>query len=368
MYMGPLLRALSRRLREFHAFAAEYGGNIQEAGFPATVAGKLLRFYLPHPRGIWYARGFTLITPGMLRELTRYGPDVMMLNEFSLTSLYGLWVARRRTRSRVVLLVEARPWGLKGAMPRHSPRLIWRSWIARSADAVLTNNSDGYDYLTRILGVDPERVVTRPYLVSEMPAGDTTTLLQRFSNLRAGATVEFLYVGRLGERKGLQDAIAAIALLSADERKRLKFHVVGEGDFRPALESQVRSLKLESAVIFHGGQPYNALHHYYSLAHVFLFPTHRDYRALAPFEALSAALPIIGSVHDGGVSETVIDGENGFRVDPFDHAALAGAIRTILQDPSVLHSFAKRSLEISRVYTVDNAVKALLQACDTALA
>ena len=369
MYMGPLLQALSERVREFSVFAAEYGGDFREIGFPTNVAGKIMRFYLPHTKEIGYGRGFTLITPGIMRELTRYAPDVMLLSEFSLTTLYGLWVAHRRTKSRVVLLVEARPSGLR-EMSRRSLRSLWRSWLARSADAVLTNNSDGRDYVIRMLGVDPGRVIARPYLVSEVPhpARNTSASLLRFSNLRAGEKVEFLYVGRLGKHKGLQDAITAIALLSADERMRIRFHVVGDGEYRAVLESQVQSLGLKSIVVFHGGQPYSALFHYYSQAHVFLFPTHRDYRALAPFEALSAGLPIIGSVYDGGISETVIDGQNGFRVDPFNHAALAGTIRTILRDPSLLRSFAERSLELSKPYTVENAVAAILQACRIALA
>lgn len=357
-------------MSDFHAFAVEYGGDVRGLGFPATIAGRILRFYLPHPKGFWYTPGgFTFITPGIMRPLTYYAPDVMLLNEFSLTTLYGMWVARRRTRSRVVLLVEARPWGFKENSFR-SPRTIWRSWIARYVDAILTNNSDGRDYVTRVLGVDPGRVVTRPYLVSETPSpvADKAALLKRFSDLQAGATVEFLYVGRLGERKGLQDAITAIALLSAEERKRVRFHLVGDGDYRPALESQVRSLGLESIVVFHGGQPYDALPRYYSGAHAFLFPTHKDYRALAPFEALSAALPIVGSIHNGGISETVIDGQNGFRIDPFDHAATAEVLRTILREPGMLRSFAERSLEMAGAYTVDNAVESFLQSCRVALA
>ncbi|MCA9909120.1 MAG: glycosyltransferase family 4 protein, partial [Anaerolineae bacterium] len=48
-------------------------------------------------------------------------------------------------------------------------------------------------------------------------------------------------------------------------------------------------------------------------------------------EAMACAKPVV-STRRGGPSETVVDGETGFLVDPRDHAALATQVLLLLRD------------------------------------
>ena len=366
MYMGPLLKRLSHCFSEFSVISAEYGGSTTDLDFNVQITGGVHRFYRPDPLG--YARGFTLIGPSIFIAMLRSKADLLLLTEFSLTTAYGLLACRMRRRLRAVVIVETRPWpaprGLTSTLRRHI-----RRYLARSADAVLTNNNDGLQYVCDELGVPTARVVAEPYLVSEMKDAfhDAEISLRRFTELTPKSKINFLYVGELIERKGVQDAIAAFGKLGADYRDRFAFHVIGDGPLSEPLKAKCEELGIAQHVVFHGRQPYENLGTHYAAAHVFVFPTHRDYRALTPFEALSMGLPILGSIYDGGICETVVDGENGYRFDPFNTTQLTHLIETILLNPEQLSRFSSKSREIAKRYTLDNAVAAIMTTCQIAL-
>jgi UDP-glucose:(heptosyl)LPS alpha-1,3-glucosyltransferase len=69
---------------------------------------------------------------------------------------------------------------------------------------------------------------------------------------------------------------------------------------------------------------------YYRAADFFLLPTRHDPCSLATLEALAMGLPVISTVFNGAC-QTMTDGEHGFVLsDPNDTAALAGAMRKLL--------------------------------------
>ena len=66
-------------------------------------------------------------------------------------------------------------------------------------------------------------------------------------------------------------------------------------------------------------------------ATAFVMPSRREALGLVYLEAFRAGVPVI-SGRDGGVSDIVIDGENGLAVPTEDAAALAQAIITLVTD------------------------------------
>ena len=119
---------------------------------------------------------------------------------------------------------------------------------------------------------------------------------------------------------------------------------------------------LNELVRLHGSQPYESIGDFYGKADVFVLPTLGDYRALVGFEALSAGLPIIGSVFDGASSEIIEDGVNGFIVDPRDEVSLTNKIQAFLDNPEIAEEFGKESERIAKKYTVTVAASNLIEA------
>jgi starch synthase len=71
----------------------------------------------------------------------------------------------------------------------------------------------------------------------------------------------------------------------------------------------------------------------YSHAAVFVCPSIYEPFGLINLEAMACSTPVVAS-RVGGIPEVVVDGETGLLVEPGDPAALAAALRRVLDDPA----------------------------------
>lgn len=367
LYFGPLLRAFGGGFRKFRVVTAEFRGDPAEAGFPIEISGRFRRLY-DNERATSrqvdsYQTGFSLTGPAVFRHLRRRPVDLLVINEFSLFAFFAA-LARFGRKTRILWVVETRP-RLTASAPLRVARRGFRRLLTCFADAFLTNNREGLAYLTDELGVDPARIVASPYLVSNVAGSEAPPTLRRAA---PGEPVRFLFVGQLLRRKGLQVAIEAARLVKARNPKPFVLEIVGDGPYRAELEAQVATAQVGDRVSFLGRQPYESLPAIYGAAHVFVFPTLADYRALTPFEALSSGLPIVASREDGGVAETVDEGQNGFSFDPARPEELARHLEHFLEHPGAVEAFSRRSAVMARAYTLDAALATLRQAAGAALA
>ena len=136
---------------------------------------------------------------------------------------------------------------------------------------------------------------------------------------------------RLVGWKGIQVAIEAVRDLR--RAVRVRYVLVGDGDYRPRLEAQIRDLGLADVVNIVGAVPRAAIPSYYSLAHAAVFPSIGDEAfGISVVEAMACGVPAIATT-SGGMPESVVDGETGFLVPPRDTRAIANALERLAQDP-----------------------------------
>jgi phosphatidylinositol alpha-1,6-mannosyltransferase len=141
--------------------------------------------------------------------------------------------------------------------------------------------------------------------------------------------------GRLVERKGYADAIAALAELP-DGSRATRLLIVGDGPDRDRLESFAKEKGVADRVIFTGRLPEAELAAAYALSDLFVMTP----RGLGPdvegfgivyLEANLFGLPVIAS-RTGGVPDAVVDGQNGLLIDSGDVKGLAEAIERLRRD------------------------------------
>jgi glycosyltransferase involved in cell wall biosynthesis len=144
-----------------------------------------------------------------------------------------------------------------------------------------------------------------------------------------------LALARLQKDKGVQNAIAVLPRV----RKQMcaVLVVVGDGDYRPALESQARQLGVTEYIRFVGAQPLAECARYFNLCDIFVNPTLRtDGYDLTIAEAMACAKPVI--VSDVGANSTLIDAatmRDGILIPRGDNAALLREILRVLNDPAL---------------------------------
>ncbi|MDB5299345.1 MAG: hypothetical protein JWO87_1008 [Phycisphaerales bacterium] len=147
--------------------------------------------------------------------------------------------------------------------------------------------------------------------------------VRRRFNIADGKVVA-LMIAQDFHRKGLAEAIAAVGHVK-DER--LVLLAVGKQDAAPYRRMAQRE-GVAGRVIFAGAtdDPYA----FYKAADFFVLPTRHDPCSLVVLEALAMGVPVVSTVFNGAC-EIMTDGRHGFVLpDPTDVAALADAMRKLL--------------------------------------
>jgi colanic acid/amylovoran biosynthesis glycosyltransferase len=145
----------------------------------------------------------------------------------------------------------------------------------------------------------------------------------------------FLFVGRLVEKKGVADLIAAFALLRA-QGVAAELAIVGDGKLAPALQRQAANLE---GVRFVGWQTFDAVAGWMAGASALCVPSVTasggDAEGLpnVVLEAMARGVPVIGSRH-AGIGEAIEDGDNGLLVPPGNPRALADALASLIRNPA----------------------------------
>ncbi|MCG2419889.1 glycosyltransferase family 4 protein [Aequorivita sp. F47161] len=118
-----------------------------------------------------------------------------------------------------------------------------------------------------------------------------------------------LVASHLRESKGIQDLIAAVALLPSNLKENLTIDVYGEGPYEKQLLEQLKDMRVEENFNFKGSSP-NLSETFYKYDYL-LHPTHMECFSLTILESLAANVPVI-TTPVGGNLEVVSNSENGF--------------------------------------------------------
>ncbi len=318
--------------------ALQLGRGLVQRGYPITVVTQRLpgmaacedisgiqvhRVLSGRGRGIVYA--FTYLA-SLLMALARLHRQYRVLhaNHLYLEAMGAALVGRL---SKVPALAVNACGGVFGDFARlRKTRMILALPLLRRLDRVVALSREIQDELTAH-GFTPGQIVQIPMGVDVdrfVPAVEPGAARDQ-----AGLGPEtVLYVGRLDPQKGLEDALAAWAQVTA-RRPAAQLVLVGDGPSRCTLEAQARALSLEGRVRFLGlrRDPEILLQG----SQVFLFPSRSEGMPNALLEAMATGLPCVAT-RIGGNSDLVQHGVTGLLTPPGDAEALADALLALLED------------------------------------
>jgi N-acetyl-alpha-D-glucosaminyl L-malate synthase BshA len=172
---------------------------------------------------------------------------------------------------------------------------------------------------TRPLRVIPNFVDTRRF--SPEPRPDLRKHLAPHGERILGHLSNFRPVKRV------PDAVRVFA--QARAALPAKLLLIGDGPDRPQVLHLARCLGVERDVIFLGKQ--DDVESLLAVADLFLLPSEEEAFGLAALEAMSCAVPVVGTAV-GGVPEVVEEGKSGFLLSPGDVDGMARACLSLLTD------------------------------------
>jgi glycosyltransferase involved in cell wall biosynthesis len=244
----------------------------------------------------------------------------------------------------------------KIAVARSIERLQYRP--GRFALALAVTGEVREDLL-KIHGVPEDRVEVEPN-----PIDLKSFRTARHGWLRAAIGLDknvrlALFVGHGFQRKGLADAIAAVAGLDAATH----LAVVGGGDVKP-----YRDLALELGVRdrVHFVGVTEAPQDFFSDADVFLLPTHEDVWANTVVEAMAAAVPVV-TTDAAGARSLVQESGAGLVVPTGSVRSVREAAARIIGDASLQREMAKRGVRAAARYGLDAFGERMLSHYERAL-
>ena len=260
-------------------------------------------------------------------------------------------------------LIEANLLGRVGAWLAHAPRIcktehailrdIWRSGTLRErayllSDRVLDGFSDRIIYVSeavRRLVNEGRRSNPLKHVVIHNAFDE-----KHFTTNKTRDGVRGLYgfsekdivvgiVGRLVPHKGHDHLFEAVK----EVRKRhegIKILIVGSGPEKARLEKSAGISGLVAVFLSDRDDVPELM----KAMDIYVQPSLREPFGIAVIEAMFSGLPVIGT-DAGGIPEIIEGGKTGILVPPADPDALADALLTLIENPSLSESMAERGRE-----------------------
>ncbi len=209
-------------------------------------------------------------------------------------------------------------------------------WLGHLAKQVLVCSGYMRREVTRLLDLPADKVDVVPggveVSVWQPPARSVSAVRWRYAG--EGPLVGF--AGRLVYEKGVQDLIAAMPQLRA-HHPGLRVVISGDGPHRHELADEVRGRRLQRAVSFTGFLDAGELSAVLAAVDAVVLPSIYEPFGMVALEAAAAGTPLAVAA-TGGLTEIVEPGETGVTFPAKDPDGLAGAVSTLLANPS----FAQR--------------------------
>lgn len=167
----------------------------------------------------------------------------------------------------------------------------------------------------------------------------------RFGDKQAASDrVRILYLGNLQPSKGIDDVIGAVAQLREWGVGTFRLDVVGawrDEETAHRCRRMVKDNRLP--VVFHGPAYGAQKRAFLANADVFVFtPRAPEGHPWVIVEALAAGLPVV-TTSQGAIPESVVDGRNGYVVEPENPREIAERLRELIENPELRRTQSRAS-------------------------
>jgi glycosyltransferase involved in cell wall biosynthesis len=307
------------------------------------------------------------------RDLNQLASSNLFIKVLALISLLAFFIKALRLarRADVVCSHWLLPCGLLGAMLaslygkphvviEHSGalHLLMRMpagralarFIVRRSQRIITVSGDLQD---KLLALCPEaqgktEVIAMGIAALHRGVSDELMKTDGLIDWQSGSENRILFIGRLVEIKGLEILLKALATLQG-----VQLVVAGDGEQRMALHRLAEKLNVDAVFLGQVGKAEKA--RLLAASAAVVIPSLRlpDGRTeglpVVALEAMAAGLPLIAA-RVGGLSEIIIDGQNGLLFEAGNHLLLADRIKRLLDDKGLRERLSAQARQTAEAF------------------
>ncbi|MDC5855132.1 glycosyltransferase family 4 protein [Vibrio europaeus] len=284
----------------------------------------------------------TLTFVSLLRLVYQLRPDEILSYTIKPVIWGGLASALFRVKGRYSLITGVgyalanTQGGIKYRLVQSLARKLYK-FALRYSHKVFFQNPDDLK-LFRDLGIISSRTSARV-------VNGSGVNLELFTPSPLPQKTTFVFVGRLLFDKGIREFAIACKALKTKYPNAI-FKIAGGLDVNPESISdmQIQSWVSEGFVEYLG--EVKDIREVLADSSVIVLPSYREGVPRSVLEAMAMGRAVV-TTDAPGCKETVVDGINGYLVTPRSAESLAIAMEKILQNPSILNSMGKASLNLA---------------------
>jgi len=153
-------------------------------------------------------------------------------------------------------------------------------------------------------------------------------------------------VTRFTEQKRVEKLVDAFALV-AKQSNSARLAIYGEGELRPKIETQIKSLNLSDRIILNPPVSQNELSEVYNRAGIVVLNSYREGFGLALSEAMMCGAAVVG-VNSGGITDIIDHKKTGLLAELDNPQSLADALNRLLADDTLRQSLASAGNQHAR--------------------
>lgn len=302
------------------------------------------RFPEPRPRHLaGYVAGTRRTRREIIRALRAHETQVVHVHAVSSNAYYAVRAAEALGLPLVVTLHGELTMDADQAYQRSATRRrMWRHVLA-AADVVTGVSRQVVDEAVAEFGdwLSPKTSVIRNGI-------DIAAIRAAVPGNRSRPYI--LGLGRLVPQKGFDVLIDAFRLVQT-EFPEIDLVIAGEGPEHARLVHHAAGSRTE----FVGGVPAGRAFSLFRGASAFVLPSRHEPQGIVLLEAMAAGVPVVAA-DVGGVPEVIHHGSNGLLVPGENPAALADALRKLLEDRDGSGRLSARASRDVESYSLRNVV------------
>lgn len=174
----------------------------------------------------------------------------------------------------------------------------------------------------KILGLDDAKSAILVSGISNSLIANKAIIEHKLNNYGT-QPLRVLFAGKLVSQKRIDVVIIALALLK--DAIDYRFDIIGDGLASEYLRQVSNKYAISDRVVFHGQKTRDDVSRFMAEADVFIMVSTNETLGLVYLEAMAQGCITIGSRGEG-IDGIIVDGQNGFLVDPYNTEELSNTI------------------------------------------
>jgi len=230
---------------------------------------------------------------------------------------------------------------------KESNKLVYKciKHMLEKSDAIICLSKQWEDFFVK--EVNPKAI----YILNN------TIEMPKLKKIKKSDKLTFLFLGRIGERKGVFDLLSVVTENKAIFQEKISLVIGGDGDIE-RLQKDIEKYDLQSIVKYVGWISGEDKYKLLQSSDVYILPSYNEGLPISILEAMSYKMPII-STDVGGISTIVKNNQNGFLITPGNNTDIFNAMQYFLDNPSKITEYGEKSYKLVQDFLPEKVLKDL---------